>query len=51
MKRVLQRVYNKKMGLPIVANNVGRPESKSQNESRKGTPSGDVRETKRRRKE
>ncbi|KAL9709035.1 DEAH-box ATP-dependent RNA helicase prp43 [Leucoagaricus gongylophorus] len=51
MKRVLQRVYNKKMGLPIVANNIGRPESKSKNESRKGTPSGDVRETKRRRKE
>lgn len=39
MKRVLQRVYNKKMGLP-----------ESRTESRKGTPSVDVRDTKRRRK-
>jgi len=39
MKRVLQRVYNKKMGLP-----------ESRTESRKGTPSVDTRETKRRRK-
>ncbi|KAF5345483.1 hypothetical protein D9756_010451 [Leucocoprinus leucothites] len=44
MKRALQRAYNKKMG-------ISNPRSESRNESRKGTPTVEVREVKRRRKE